>query len=289
MSLCNEHDFDILRYLDNELSGGERDKLRSHLKGCADCRALLQKEQELSRLLSRSRPLYAAPTTLRARVSAEISQHAEQSREPIRFYEAAPPVVWPMLRSVRRFTSWKVLAPVALALALCLILVPEIVRQVRAADYVETAVVAHRSYLSGNLPLEIRSDSARVVTAWVAGKVPFHFCLPAAQSVPDSKAIYRLTGARLLKYKQGVAAMIAYETPRDKITLLVASSQSAVVAGGDELHFGPLAFHYDNEGGFEVITWSNHGLSYALVSNLSGSPRQSCLVCHQHMVDHETF
>ena len=101
MSLCNEHDFDILRYLDNELSGGERDKLRSHLKGCADCRALLQKEQELSRLLSRSRPLYTAPTTLRARVSAEISQHAEQSREPIRFYEAAPPVVWPMLRSVR--------------------------------------------------------------------------------------------------------------------------------------------------------------------------------------------
>ena len=83
--------------------------------------------------------------------------------------------------------------------------------------------------------------------------------------------------------------MIAYETARDKITLLVASSQSAVVAGGDELHFGPLAFHYDNEGGFEVITWSNHGLSYALVSNLSGSPRQSCLVCHQRMVDHEAF
>jgi hypothetical protein len=83
--------------------------------------------------------------------------------------------------------------------------------------------------------------------------------------------------------------MIAYEAPRDKITLLVASSESAVVAGGDELHFGPPTFHYRNEGGFEVITWCNHGLSYALVSSLSGSPRQSCLVCHQHMVDHEAF
>jgi mycothiol system anti-sigma-R factor len=289
MSGRNGHDFDILPYLDNELSGGERDKLRSHLKDCADCRALLQEEQELSRLLRRSRPLYAAPATLRARVSAEISQHAEQSREPIRFYEAAAQVVWQMLRSVRRFTPWKVLAPAALALALCLILVPETVRRVRAADYVETAVAAHRSYQSGDLAPEIRSDSARVVTAWVADRVPFHFCLPAAQSVPDSKPIYRLTGARLLKYKQGVAAMIAYETPKDKITLLVASSQSAVVAGGDELRFGPLAFHYHNEGGFEVITWSNHGLSYALVSSLSGSPRQSCLVCHQHMADDKAF
>jgi hypothetical protein len=150
-------------------------------------------------------------------------------------------------------------------IALCLILIPETARQVRAEDYVQTAVAAHRSYLNGSLPPEIHSDSPEVVTAWVAGKDPFHFCLPAARSIPDSKPVYRLTGARLLNYKESLAALITYETSKDKISLVVASDKSAAVAGGDEVRFGPLTFHYRREGGFEVITWSNHGLSYALV------------------------
>jgi len=42
---------------------------------------------------------------------------------------------------------------------------------------------------------------------------------------------------------------------------LVTSSKSAVVAGGDEVRFGTLGFHYRTA---SVIAWSNHGLLYAL-------------------------
>ena len=289
MSPRDEHSVDILRYLDNELSGKEREEFLSHLKGCVDCRALLEEEQELSHLLRQSRPLYTAPAELRARVSADMVRRAGPNRQPGRPYQRVPQMVWQALLGAQRLTSWKVLAPAALVITLCLILVPETTRRVRAADYVETAVAAHRSYLNGNLPPEIRSDSPEVLTAWVAGKVPFHFCLPAARSIRDSKPVYRLTGARLLNYKDSLAALITYESPTDKISLVVASDKSAVVAGGDEVRFGLLTFHYRADGGFEVITWTNHGLSYALVSNLSSSGRQSCLVCHQNMADHDAF
>jgi hypothetical protein len=50
-----------------------------------------------------------------------------------------------------------------------------------------------------------------------------------------------------------------------------------------------LIFHFRTENGFKVITWSTHGLSYALVSNVSGSARESCLVCHQDMADRLNF
>ena len=62
-------------------------------------------------------------------------------------------------------------------------------------------------------------------------------------------------------HKGTPAALVTYETASEKITLLVTSSKSAVVAGGDEVRFGTLGFHYRTA---SVIAWSNHGLLYAL-------------------------
>jgi anti-sigma factor RsiW len=173
-----------------------------------------------------------------------------------------------------------------LVVSVCLIFAPNVVRRVHAARYVETAVAAHRSYLEGSLAPEIRSDSPAFVTAWFAGKVPFDFRLPAAR---DSNPPYRLAGARLVNYRGHHAALVIYETQREKISLLVTSNKWAAIAGGDEVGSGNLVFHYFGRENFKVITWSNHGLSYALVSSLSASARESCLVCHQNMSDREVF
>jgi hypothetical protein len=40
---------------------------------------------------------------------------------------------------------------------------------------------------------------------------------------------------------------------------------------------------------FKVFTWTNHGVTYALVSSLAGSVRHACLVCHQNMADFSQF
>jgi hypothetical protein len=84
-------------------------------------------------------------------------------------------------------------------------------------------------------------------------------------------------------------ALVIDETQREKISLLVASTRCAPIAGGDELRCGNLLFHYFSRENFKVITWSNHVLSYSLLSSLSASARESCLVWHKNMADRDVY
>jgi mycothiol system anti-sigma-R factor len=289
MSPHDEFRVKILRYLDNDLREQELDEFRIHLETCTECRSNVEAEHALSHLLHRSRPLHSAPAALRSRVSA-ILQHADSKRAPVGFYRSAlQRLQKDLVDPVRRVLSIRVLALMVLILGFFFALVPNVVRRVRAANYVEAAVATHRSYLDGNRQLELHSNSPALVTAWFTGKVPFSFRLPNAQSAPNGPPDYRLTGAGLANYRGSKAALVTYEKEGAKISLLVASTEVAPVAGGDEVRFGDLIFHYRTESGFNVITWSTHGLSYALVSNVSGPARESCLVCHQNMADRHTF
>jgi hypothetical protein len=119
--------------------------------------------------------------------------------------------------------------------------------------------------------------------------VPFQLRLPNAESVLHSIPAYELTGAGLVNDRGSAAALVTYQKPDQKISLLVEPSNSAVVSGGDEVRFGALIFRYRTDEHFRVVTWSNHGLSYALVSSVSTSAKESCQVCHQSMNDHGDF
>jgi anti-sigma factor (TIGR02949 family) len=290
MKPCDNHKNNIQRYLDNELSDGESENLFAHLSSCADCRAQLEEEQALSRVLRQSRPLYTSPAELRARVSNLLIRGSEPNTAAQRLHQRVEQVLRHFRFEVLRWVPrWRVLAPAMLTIAICLMLASHVTRGVRAASYVDAAVSTHRSYLGGDLALGIHSDSPKMVTTWLADRLPFAFQLPNSQADPDSPA-YRLTGAGLVSYKGCQAAVVTYEGARNgKISLLVASDKYAVVAGGDEVHSAGLTFHYRSQAGFKVITWSNHGLSYALVSGISGSARESCLVCHQSMPDKDSF
>jgi anti-sigma factor RsiW len=277
--------------LDGELRGSEAGDFRRHVESCADCRRLLAEEQALSQLLHRTRPLYQASEHLRARVSAILSSEEwgnvgapERLRQRILRILASP------LRGVSRPTfRWRQLVAVGLAAALVFLFVPPIVQRVRANAFVETAAATHHSYLEGNLPMEIQTSSPAEVTAWFAGKVPFHFRLPESQQTASGQQIYRLMGSRLVNFKGSYAALTTYEMKEQKISLLVASDNSARAEGGEEVQSGRLTFHDHTVGGLKVITWSTHGLTYALVSSLPGSARQSCLICHQNMADRLDF
>ena len=175
MSPYDEFRVKILRYLDNDLLGQELDEFRSHLETCADCRANVEAELALSHLLHQSRPLYVAPVALRSRVTT-ILRHAESesSRKGL-YHGPLQRLRWDVVGAVRRVLNVRVLAIVVLLLGILFAFVPNVVRQVRAANYVEAAVATHRRYLDGNHQLELRSSSPELVTAWFADKVPFPF------------------------------------------------------------------------------------------------------------------
>jgi anti-sigma factor RsiW len=291
MSRCDEHHVDILLYVDNALIGQKLEDFRAHLANCSDCQRCLEEERALSSLLRETRPLYLAPQALRTRIAAISAQQAPvSSPTPDHSRKTRVQNLKQWSRDVIRHAfSWKPLAATILVVVLGLVFIPDAVQRVRATDYVEAATLIHRSYLDGVLPLQCRSRSPEVITAWFGGKTPFHFQLPAPQSVPNSKPVYWLTGARLVSYKGTAAALVGYEMPTGKISLLIASSRSAIVAGGQEVGSGGLSFHYRRGANFQVITWANHGLTYALVSSSTDSPQHSCLVCHQDMADQNLF
>ena len=269
------------------ISGTELEEFRLHLEDCADCRADFDRSRRFRKCCS-ERGLYTRasiatrppqPQSLRIRHQALSAQDWANDIQALAGWAG----------DAQGLSRFRVPAFAAVILAMCFALIPSTVSEVRAANYVDAAVAEHRSYLNGSLATGLQTNSAEAVTAWFAGKVPFDFRLPTAESTPEDNPAYRLTGAGLVSYKGKPAALVTYAAANDKISLLIASGDSAVVAGGDEVRFARLTFHYRTASGFKVITWTTHGLSYALVSSVSGPARSSCLVCHQNMADHNSF
>lgn len=281
---------DILQYLDGELRGQRLEDFRAHMAECADCRTFVEEEQALSLLLHQSRPLFTAPKALRERVQA-IGMHATTEASNPRSSQGGN---FLRLRELMHAVSlpafgWRQALAIVPVVVVCLVSVLIVLRQASARSYVDTAIAIHRSYVDGNLPLAIRSDSPDAVTAWLAGKLPFHFKLPDAQAKAQGDSPYRLMGASLVKYRNTSAALVSYNMRAERISLLVVSSGTAPALGGEVVHSGGLSFHYHNRSGYKVITWTNEGVTYALVSSLPGSAQESCLVCHQTMKDRDKF
>jgi anti-sigma factor RsiW len=207
MKPCDGLNVDLLHYLDNDLSEQEFKYLRDHLDTCVCCQDRLERERALSRFLDESRPLYSAPAELRIRVSAAIERNSARYRSRWDWWRLTSQMI----------LSWKMLVPVVLVIALCLITVPNIVQNVRAASYVEAALTNHNRYLHGELGPGIRTKSPEAVTAWFADKVPFQFRLPSSEAAIQANPTYELADASLVQYRGIPAAMVHYLAPSGTI------------------------------------------------------------------------
>jgi mycothiol system anti-sigma-R factor len=279
----DHNNLDIRVYLDGELRDQELEEFRAHLSQCPACRQEVVAEEELSRLLKQSQPLEAAPRALRQRVAEIIGGASSPAgNTPARLRQGVLKILArPLQFANRRFRNLQLITAVIVLIVAGCLLLPAIVQKARADGYIDAATDAHRSLVAGRLPLEIQSDVSDVVTGWFAGKVPFDFRLPSSGETRNRTAVYRLVGGRLVNYKEGYAALVSYQMQKQRISLLVASSKSARAYGGEEVPVNGLVFHYTKRENLNIISWTNHGLTYALVSSLPGSGKQSCLVCHQ--------
>lgn len=290
MGFCDQYGVEAQLYFDNELRDPELHDFLVHLLRCATCQEYLEEGSELSKMLEQARPLYSASDELLQRVTDATATRG-------RFFSTSSLPDAPVTHWFQRVTqviapsvsNWRVATAVLLFIAVAITLVPTVIWHVGAASYADAALQTHRSYLAGNQPPEVVSSSPETVTKWFAGKLPFDFRLPASQPVSGGQQVYWLIGARLVKYKDNDAALVLYEMKSAKISLMVTSERSAAAAGGDQVQSGGLTFHYHTKDGMNIITWTTHGLTYALVSSIQGSVRSSCLVCHQNMADQGKF
>jgi anti-sigma factor RsiW len=288
---CEQMRAQMTFYLDGELQRGERAELETHLQTCAACHQLCARQAELLAQVRAAQPLYEAPPALRARVTQLLN-------EPTKPTTASPQ----LRRRVRTTLSHRsaglrqrpmrlmALAMVLLTFALgswWLLTWRAEWTRLQPSELALMAVDSHLRYLRGQLPLEISSASPEEISSWFAGKVPFRLKLPNYQEASGQQKLYSLEGARLVNFKNDYVALVAYQMRQRPITLVITSDNVTKPAGGEQIKAKGLNFHYNSINGFKVMTWSDRGLTYALVSDLEERGQQSCLVCHAGTQDQD--
>jgi len=258
MMTCRDAESRLPLYIDHELARGEVEDLERHLAGCAKCHDAFEVLRDVSDNIRAAKPLYDAPLESEARV-----------RELIRARDRA--------LIARR---WRLAAAISAAFIAALML-----RPVKAGGFPEFAAGSHVRYASGATPLDVASSQPEAVSRWLAPRLPFHFKLPDYINQPDSSKKYSLSGARLLQYGNADVAYLAYSMNRRPISLLVTSASQVKPGGGQTFRTGGIEFHFSSERGLRLITWSDRGLSYALVSDPGVTGAESCVICHGSTAD----
>jgi anti-sigma factor RsiW len=183
--------------------------------------------------------------------------------------------------------------------AVALVLIVGMVSEMRSSGtslsgqkFAEFAVRTHKEHAQGRLALDLHSDSQQALNEWFRVNSPFSLAVPASPAAPGEDRPYRLEGARFVQVGGKTAAFIAYQMQATTkqtgaVSLMVTTDSVAVASGGVEVNFKKLSFHYATVQGYKVVTWSLHGLTYALVSQEENSTQRSCMVCHSAMRDRD--
>ena len=263
-------------YLDNELQGDERATVEAHLSECETCAGIFARERNFLDAVRKSGPLHGASPELRDKVRQILNEGR---------------LAQPRVTRSGRF-GWVVTIAAGLLVLLLPVLVWRIVRQngpsaSGASSFALMAAGTHLRHVRGQLPLEIEFDDPQHISSWFAGKVDFKVQLPNYQESSGQEKLYTLEGARLVWYESDYAAYVAYRMKDRPITLVITSSSVAKPSGGEEIASKGLRFHYNAIDGLKVITWSDRGLTYALVSDLEERGQKSCIVCHQGTKDQD--
>ncbi|HEX2271734.1 MAG TPA: zf-HC2 domain-containing protein [Pyrinomonadaceae bacterium] len=254
-------------YLDDELQGDERAAIEAHLVECVSCAAIFERELTFINAIRESGPLHVASPELRVRAQQVLNGSPARSR--LRF-------------------------GLGIAAALLVLTLPVVVwRGMSYTDRSEPSSFAlmaadtHLRRTRGQLPLEIETAMPQNISEWFANKVNFSVKLPNYQESSGQEKLYTLEGARLVGYKEDYAAYVAYRMKSRPISLVITSDSVVKPSGGEEIVARGLTFHYNAIHGLKVITWSDRGLTYALVSDLEERGQQSCIVCHQGTKDQD--
>lgn len=278
MKVCDDIRTRLNLYLDNELQGEERAQFESHLLDCESCKALAMAERRFLNSVREAQPLYIASPELQSRIQSVLS--IPSTAPPNSFHQRFP-------RRVR-------LVAALVAATLLLLLLPVLVwraldnepRSHGVSNFALMAADTHLRHMRGQLPLEMTSTEPQEVSHWFDNKVSFSVKIPNYQESAGQK-LYILEGARLVAYKNDYAAYVAYEMKDRPISLVITSESVAEISGGEEIQAKGLIFHYNAIQGLKVLTWSDRGLTYALVSDLEERGQQSCIVCHQGIKDQD--
>jgi anti-sigma factor RsiW len=279
MRECEDIRGRLTLYLDNELQGDERATVEAHLSECETCAAIYARELNFLDAVRKSGPLHEVSPELRDKVRQILSEGRRAPAAPEKQSSASRP---------RRF-GWVIAVATGLLVLLLPVLMWRFVRQndTGPSRFAKMAAETHLRHVSGQLPLETESTDPQQISSWFTNKVNFSVQLPNYQESSGQEKLYTLEGARLVNYDNQYAAYVAYQMKERPITLVITSDSVVKPSGGEVIPSKGLRFHYNAIAGLKVLTWSDRGLTYALVSDLEERGQKSCIVCHEGTKDRD--
>jgi anti-sigma factor RsiW len=231
---CDEVEILLHALLDGELDAGHAREVEEHIAGCPRCAAQLAAYREMSKAFAAADLRYTAPPALRRRIEESLPQ-------------AAPA---PSRRAViRGFALGSAVSALAATGLVAIVL-----RNDDDARLNSEIVSAHlRSLQAGHLT-DVLSTDQHTVKPWFNGR------LDVAPPVIDLTAQgFTLIGGRLDYVDARPIGAIVYRRRLHIINLFVAQTASTE----------PRAAKMKTFQGFNIRSWSEHGLNYWAVSDLA--------------------
>lgn len=229
-------------YGDGELDLSRTLAMEAHIAICPNCAAADRVQRGLSTALRAGVPYYQAPSTLRAQLSAQLSENSNRA------------TLQPHLTThrYRRWARWA--APLAAALVLAVGVNAVLTGLQRRSALTDEVVASHvRSLMVAHLG-DVLSSDQHTVKPWFAGKLDF------SPPVHDLAAQgYTLAGGRIDYIDHRPVAALDYRRRRHVINLFVWPSPSR----------GEAAPKASVRAGYNIAQWTAGGMNYWAVSDLS--------------------
>lgn len=260
MSTCDSALQRIHAYLDHELPASEMLEFESHLMDCPSCRAAFENVRPVVDVVRGAKPVYEVPDSSLVAARALVAGHARRQ-------------AWLQ-------TVVLLLIGLGLGFSFWLGLRPE-----RSDRFSRFAAESHLRYAKGQIPLDVLSSDPEAVSHWLQARLPFAVHLPDYPVGPGQQKKYELVGARLLQYENEDVLYLAYRLEGKPISLLMTAAPQLSAGGGAMYRSGRLDFHFSDSKGLGLISWTDRGLHYSLVSELGARRAESCVICHPKSSD----
>jgi anti-sigma factor RsiW len=261
----------LAAFCEGELPEAEARSVAEHLAACPRC---AERRDEIERGLSAVRSLPA--------VSLPDDRAALVRRALVEPGTAVPP---PPVRARRPRALAVAAAVVGAAATFVARRPPAPVLSVEPAGepltgFERTAVALRQQAARGTLPLDVASGSPAVVRRWVRERTGLGADL-AVQRPGDDAGRFELLGAKDVTLAGARAAAVVYRIDGHPTVLLTARAGDVAdrprawsLAGKTVRH------HADPASGARVLSWTNSGQIYTLVSELPALGLDSCFICH---------
>lgn len=230
---CNDLRALVQRYVDGELAPELRAEAEVHLRGCADCRHLVEQQQRWRQAVRGALSYHRAPETLQRSVAAM----AARADRP------APRAHW---------RGWAMAASILLSVALSSGVTSYLLAPSPQQPVMQEVVASHVRSLMADHLTDVASSNEHTVKPWFHGKLDF------APPVEDLAAQgFPLIGGRLDYLDRQAVAALVYRHAQHPINLFVFPSPGPDTPASSAV-----------ENGYNILHWRSGDMAFWAVSDL---------------------